>query len=144
MCKEKRTDNVLEYPSQIRLMPHPERRLELNPYARAAAPLALMVLAGLVLAGRPKKTELSEEGRKVEFIENVEVIKDKLENPEQCKLVASLRITAMGSTSSVTTKSRLKDEAKDRMIRARNAAISSGVSGHCRSRSSTTRTSPSP
>ena len=94
----------------------------MNSYARAAAPLALTVLAGLVLAGCPKKIELSEEGKKVEFIENVEVIKDKLENPEQCQLVASLRITAMGSTSSVKKKSRLTDEAKDRMIRARNAA----------------------
>ncbi len=94
----------------------------MNSYARAAAPLAVMVLAGLVLAGCPKQVELSEAGKEVEFIENVKVIKDKLENPEQCQLVASLRITGMGSTSSVKKESRLQDEAKDRMIRARNAA----------------------
>ncbi|MCZ6647185.1 MAG: hypothetical protein O7B79_13220 [SAR324 cluster bacterium] len=99
----------------------------MNTMLRMTLPVILLALAGLILAGCPTQAELSAEGKKVEFIENPEVIKDKLEDAEKCKLVATLRITGQGSTSSVTKKSRMEDEQKDRLVRARNSAARNGA-----------------
>lgn len=87
--------------------------------------LMLFAATALVLTGCVKKVTLSEEGQKVEFVENADVIKDKLTNPDKCKLVITLNITAQGSTGLMAAKA--KEEAADRLIRARNAAAREGA-----------------
>lgn len=87
--------------------------------------LGLIAASVLILAGCPKEVVLTPEGKKVEFMENQEVIKDKLADKEQCKLVVSLKITGQGSMNLVGEK-KLKEE-NDRLVRARNAAAREGA-----------------
>ncbi len=87
--------------------------------------IVLFAATALLLAGCVKEVKLTPEGEKVEFVENPEFIRDKLKDPEQCKLVVTLKITAQGSPELLGDKR--EKEAKDRLIRARNMAAKEGT-----------------
>ena len=87
--------------------------------------IVLIAVAALLLAGCAKEVKLTPGGEKVEFVENPEFIKDKLNDPEQCKHVVTMKITAQGSPELMGDKE--KKEATDRLIRARNSAAESGT-----------------
>ena len=87
--------------------------------------LLLLLAGGLLLsAGCAKKITLTPAGEKVEFIENADVIKDKLADKEKCKLVVMLKMSAkLGPTMG----DKKKKEAAKRLIMARNAAARDGA-----------------
>ncbi len=86
----------------------------------------LMLLAGglLLSAGCAKKLTLTPGGEKVEFVENTDVIKDKLADKEKCKLVMTYKMSAkIGPTMG----DKKKKEAAKRLVMARNAAARDGA-----------------
>ncbi len=89
--------------------------------------LLLGLLSGAVLglASCAKKIELTPMGSKVEFVENTEVINDKLADREQCKLVEKRKINVQTGPKLMGDKEKEAKEA--RIIRARNAAAIAGA-----------------
>lgn len=84
--------------------------------------LAMLLTAALfLLTACTKGPQLTEAGKKVELVENPEVMQDKLDDPEKCKLMAELRVQVKNPLV-LGLKSRAASEAKDRLVRARNMA----------------------
>ncbi len=86
--------------------------------------LALLVLSALSFAACTKSPQLTEGGKQVQFVENVDVVQDKLDDPEKCKLVAHLEVKskiAIGMMESSKI-----SEHKQRLIRVRNITAKNG------------------
>lgn len=86
--------------------------------------LTLPLLLTFLFAACTKVPQLTEGGKQVQFIENVEVVQDKLDDPEKCKLVALVEVESKVAIG--TTESSKKSEQKRRLVRARNIAAKNG------------------
>ncbi len=96
-------------------------------FSGRAAVLSVLSVGLLVfLAACVKTVDLTPGGKEVLFMAKPSVVKEQLDDPERCKLVTTLRITAQGSTA-LTKANKQKDEARDRLVRARNAAARNGA-----------------
>ena len=85
--------------------------------------LAIIVFAALAafsLAACAKTPKLSEEGKQVQYVENMETIRDKLEDPAKCRFIAHLEVEAHVPVG--LEESRKKSEQRRRQVRARNMA----------------------
>ena len=92
---------------------------------RAVVLSVLLVGLLILLAACAKKVELTVGGKEVLFMAKPASIQSQLDDPERCKAVATLRITAQGSTA-LTKANKAKEENQDRLVRARNAAARNG------------------
>lgn len=67
-----------------------------------------------------KAPKLTKGGEQVEYVENADFIKDKLNDPAQCRFIAYVEVEA--NVAIGLTESRAKSEQKRRLVRARNIA----------------------
>ena len=88
---------------------------------RLATFSVLPTAAFFLLTACAKGPQLTEAGKKVELVENPEVMQDKLDDPEKCKLMAELQVQSI-HPAIMGRKSREEREARERLVRARNMA----------------------
>ena len=90
-------------------------------YPRSAVLMVLSIVAvTLLLAACAKAPKLTEGGKQVQYLENSDVIKDKLNDPAKCRFIAYVEVEAKVAIG--LHESSAKSEQKRRLVRARNIA----------------------
>lgn len=87
---------------------------------RFLAMIVFSAMAAVFLAACAKPPKLTEGGNQVQYVENLEIIRDKLEDPAKCRFIAYLEVEADVAVG--LTESRMKNEQRRRLVRARNLA----------------------
>jgi hypothetical protein len=83
--------------------------------------MAVLVFAVTIFVVACAKTpKLTDGGKQVEYFENTGMIKDRLNDPAQCRFIAYVEVEANVGVG--LTESRAKSEHKRRLVRARNIA----------------------
>ena len=92
---------------------------------RSVTMMAVLILVPVFfVAACVKSQQLTDGGKKVQYVENVAVIQDKLDDPKKCLFLAYVEVEAHVAIGLI--ESRMKAEQKQRLIRARNLAARSG------------------
>lgn len=88
--------------------------------------IAVLILAvAFSLTACAKRPKLTDGGKKVQFVKQVEIIQDKLDDPKKCRFLAHIEVEA--SVTIGLHSSRGKEEQKRRVTRARNLAAKNGA-----------------